>query len=226
MKLLALDTSSNACSVALLCGGIITEKHLVEPRMHTRILIPAINELIGSAGIVIDDLDAIALGNGPGSFIGMRIGASVAQGMAHGAGKSIVAISSMAAVAAEVMDSEGADAVVVTQDARMSEVYTGVYVRSDAGLPVPEIDEAIFAAGTLACLAPETDYVAAGAGWQRHPDMLAANAGRVVRMSAIELPRARYLLGLAVDKLEAGGAIPPEQVQPAYLRLQVATPPG
>ena len=102
MKLLAIDTSSHACSVALRIGDAVTEDHTVEPREHTRILVPMISALLEEGGIAAADLDAIVLGNGPGSFIGMRIGASVAQGLCHGAGIKLIPVSSLAAVAAEV----------------------------------------------------------------------------------------------------------------------------
>ena len=84
--LLAIDTSSNACSVALQSGDDIAEKHVVEARAHTKILLPMITDLFQETGIMAAELDAVVLGNGPGSFIGMRIGASVAQGIAYGAG--------------------------------------------------------------------------------------------------------------------------------------------
>ena len=85
MKLLALDTSSVACSVALQIGDDVVERHEEQPREHTRLLMPMIESLLADAGVVLSDLDAIVLGNGPGSFIGMRIAASVAQGLAFGA---------------------------------------------------------------------------------------------------------------------------------------------
>ena len=102
MKLLAIETSSLACSVALQVDEDIQERHVVEAKAHTRILLPMINTLLGDAGLIVSDLDALVLGNGPGSFIGMRIGASVAQGLAFAAGLNIIPISSLAAVAAEV----------------------------------------------------------------------------------------------------------------------------
>jgi tRNA threonylcarbamoyladenosine biosynthesis protein TsaB len=226
VKLLALDTSSDACSVALQLDDEVHETHRVEPRMHTGILLPMIKGLLNSTGTKIDSLDAIVLGNGPGSFIGMRIGASVAQGMAFAAARKIVAVSSLAAVAAEVMDTESADAVVVTQDARMSEVYVGAFVRGDADLPVSLVDEAIFPAGSLAALSERSDWVAAGAGWKRYPALAKENNAQLARQSTLEQPRASSLLGLARQKLEAGEAVAPDQVQPAYLRHKVATIPS
>ena len=100
MKLLALDTSSLACSVALEVDGTVIDRHEEQARAHTRLIMPMIRDQLEETSIRPEDLDAIVLGNGPGSFIGMRIAASVAQGLAHGAGLGIVPVSSLAAVAA------------------------------------------------------------------------------------------------------------------------------
>lgn len=136
MKLLALDTSSLACSVALQVDDEIFDRHEEQAREHTRLLIPMIVETLRQGGVALAELDAIVLGNGPGSFIGMRIAASVAQGLAFGAGIRIVPVSSMLAVAAEAMTDPGATHVAVCQDAHMNEVYLGLYRCSDSGLPL------------------------------------------------------------------------------------------
>ena len=93
MRLLAIDTSSDACSVALQVGAETIDKHVVEPRAHTKILIPMVEELLRDADVTLAELDAVVVGNGPGSFIGMRLGASGAQGICHGAGLQIVPVS-------------------------------------------------------------------------------------------------------------------------------------
>ena len=116
-----------------------TDRHEEQDREHTRLLTPMIRDLLADAGLSVQQLDAIVLGNGPGSFIGMRIAASVAQGLAHGAGIGIAPVSSLAAVAAEVFAASGADEVVVAQDAHMNEVYLGAFRRGADNLP-----EAIF----------------------------------------------------------------------------------
>ena len=125
MNLLALDTSSLACSVALQVEDDTFSRHEEQPREHTRLLVPMIKEVFASGGIASSDLDAIVLGNGPGSFIGMRIATSVAQGMAYAGGIKIVPVSSLLAVAAEVMVTDEAGHVAVCQDAHMNEVLPG-----------------------------------------------------------------------------------------------------
>jgi len=187
VKLLAIDTSSLACTVALGIGDELIERHEEQEREHTRLLMPMIRDVLDQAGVKLADLDAIVLGNGPGSFIGMRIAASVSQGLAHGAGLRIVPVSSLAAVAAEVMDTTDAEIVAVTQDAHMQEVYS----------------------------------IAAGYGWHRYPQLLAANEPLVGGQSDVLYPRAAYLLVLA----DISAAVLPQDIQPAYLRQKVAEKP-
>jgi tRNA threonylcarbamoyladenosine biosynthesis protein TsaB len=226
--LLALDTSSVACSVALLVDDAVSERHEEQPREHTRLLLPMLRSLLSEGALSLQDLDAIVLGNGPGSFIGMRIGASVAQGLAFGAGLDIVPISSLAAVAAEVIASREAGEVIVAQDAHMREVYLGRFRPGDDGLPVALAAERLHALSAIrdAPARPAGPRVAAGDGWRRHPGFLAANAGRFDAISEVRFPRARYLLAPGAAALAAGGALSPRDVVPAYLRQSVATPPA
>ena len=139
MKLLALDTSSVACTVAVQIGEQVFTRHAEQPREHTRLLMPMIRSVLADADLGLCDLDGIVLGNGPGSFIGMRIAAAVAQGLAFGAGLKIAPVSSLAAVAAEV-GSSGPAHVAVAQDAHMQEVYLGLYELNDGAVSatVPE----------------------------------------------------------------------------------------
>ena len=227
MKLLAVDTSSVACSVALQVESGVSERHAEQAKEHTRLLVPMIRELLHEAGLQAGDLDAIVLGNGPGSFIGMRIAASVAQGLAHGGGTPIAPVSSLAAVAAEVFAATDAAEVVVTQDAHMNEVYLGAFRRGADGLPVAMFDERLHTQTPIDEL-DEGDAdrrIAAGFGWQRYPVLLAANEDRIGNTSAVLYPHARFLLPLGRAVLEAGGAIAPHDIEPAYLRSKVAERP-
>jgi len=141
VKRLGLDTSSLACTVAVRVGDQLVECYEEKPREHTRMLMPMIREVLEEAGVELADLDGIVLGNGPGSFIGMRIAASVAQGLAFGAGLNIIPVSSLAAVAAEVLDKSDTEQVAVAQDAHMNEVYLGLFARGANELPQPVCDE-------------------------------------------------------------------------------------
>lgn len=228
MKLLAIDTSSPACSVALTDGDQVHARDELKPREHTRLLMPMLREVLDAGSVPLAELDAIILGNGPGSFIGMRIAASVAQGLAHGAGVDIVPVSSLAAVAAEVFARSDALEVAVAQDAHMSEVYLGVYRRDADNLPellfperlhghmpIEELDET--GAGTR---------VAGGAGWSRYPQLMALNEALFSGEADILHPRAEYLLGIGVRAFRSGLGVSPADVAPAYLRHKVAERPS
>ena len=225
MNLLALDTSSDACSVALQLDDNISEQHVVQPKEHTNILIPMIKDLLREAGAVIQDLEGIVLGNGPGSFIGVRIAASLSQGLAHGSGLKIVPISSMASIAAEVIDVHFANRVVVAQDARMNEVYLGIYKDDGNGLPIEETEEVLQPIGKFSGVNSATISVAAGRAWHMYPELLALNRHLVSEAVDVQFPRARYLLVVAARSWQRGEAIRPEDLVPAYIRMKVAEKP-
>jgi tRNA threonylcarbamoyladenosine biosynthesis protein TsaB len=231
VKLLAIDTSSDACSVALRVDENLVDEHVVGEREHTSILVPMIERLLREGEIAMPELDAVVLGNGPGSFIGMRIGASVAQGICYGAGLKLVPISSLVAVAAETIDRHDAEHILVAQDARMHEVYLGRYRRDHEvylgryrrdgdGLPVATSDEEIHAIGVIDGLAEQ--YVAAGAAWEKFPKLLQDNRGRISEVAPIRLPRAAYLLDSGARMVREGGSIPPNALLPSYIRVKVA----
>ncbi len=225
MKLLALDTSSLACSVALQIDDELAWRHEEQAREHTRILVPMIEDVLAETGVNTPDLDGVVLGNGPGSFIGMRIGTSVAQGLAHGAGIRIAPVSSMFAVAAQVIAEEGAKAVVVCQDAHMNEVYLGLYAAGSGSVPALVGAERIHDLSVIAELELETGrFTAAGFGWQRYPALLQTNRPFLAGVSDIGHPSARYLLAAGRKLVESGAAVDPQDVVPAYLRQTVARP--
>jgi tRNA threonylcarbamoyladenosine biosynthesis protein TsaB len=223
MNLLAIDTSSIACTIAVQIADSVVERHEEQPREHTRLLMPMIRDALQEADAQLTDLDAIVLGNGPGSFIGMRIAASVSQGLAHGAGLKIIPVSSLAAVAAEVFATSSAAEVAVAQDAHMSEVYLGLFSRGKEGIPVPMAAERLHRAGRIDEFSAENtgQRVAAGEGWQRYPDLKTINESLFSEYSDVLYPHAKYLLSLADRK----AAIEPRDISPSYLRQKVAEKP-
>ncbi len=227
MKLLAIDTSSPACSVALCVGPTVFERHEEQAREHTRLVTPMIRSVLSESGAELGNLDAIVLGNGPGSFIGMRIAASVAQGLAHGAGLCIVPVSSLAAVAAEVFAETEARQAVVAQDAHMNEVYLGAYRRGDAGVPEPLFPERLHGQMLIAELegSDANGRIAAGFGWQRYPGLAVLNESLFEARLQILHPRARHLLPLGAIVLQNGLRLDPRDITPAYLREKVAEKP-
>jgi len=222
VKRLALDTSSLACTVAVRIGDQLVERHEEKPREHTRLLMPMIREVLDEVGVGLADLDGIVLGNGPGSFIGMRIAASVAQGLAFGANLKIIPVSSLAAVAAQVLDESNTQLVAVAQDAHMNEVYLGLFSRGPGQLPQPVNDERLQGKSAIEELsAAGSRYTIAGQGWRRYPELLAANKIWIGAQSDVLFPRATRLLALS----EFSTAIDPIDIQPAYLRQKVAESP-
>ena len=228
MKLLSLDTSSVACSVALQLDDDVTTRYEEQPREHTRLLLPMIRAVLDDAKITPRELDAIVLGNGPGSFIGMRIAASVAQGLAHGAGLEIIPESSLAAVAAQVFATTDVAEVVVAQDAHMQEVYLGAFQRDDDGLPAAVMAERLQSQDVIAELGQRAagQRAAAGDGWQRYPQLLQHNRAAFNIVSDVLYPHAQYLLPLGARALAAGQAVGPAAISPAYLRQKVAEKPA
>jgi tRNA threonylcarbamoyladenosine biosynthesis protein TsaB len=226
VNILALDTSSDACSVALQTDAGIADIHEQAPREHTRILIPMIDRILRENELELANLDTIVLGNGPGSFIGMRIGASVAQGLAFGAGLQIVPISSLAAVAAEVFEIHEAAQVLVAQDARMGEVYFARFTAGADGLPTAADEVCLH---RTADPLPDLDYqdtFAAGAGWERYPELNASARRSGIQLADTRLPSARFLLAAGLRDWRDGKALDPDVLEPAYVRMRVASVPG
>ncbi|MEO1244443.1 MAG: tRNA (adenosine(37)-N6)-threonylcarbamoyltransferase complex dimerization subunit type 1 TsaB [Pseudomonadota bacterium] len=226
MNLLALDTSSVACSVALSAGDRVLARHETGARQHTSLLVPMIHAVSEEAGLALTELDAVVLGNGPGSFIGMRIAASVAQGIAFAARTPLAPVSSMAALAAAVFAAGDAEYVAVTQDAHMQEVYFGLYRRSDAELVSAVAPERIAVPGRVEELASLERCVAAGEGWAMYPELLAANEAVVFEETSPRHPNARDLLALGALAFAGGKVVSALDVEPAYLRQKVASVPA
>lgn len=221
MKLLALDTSSLACSVALALEATVIERHELRAKEHTRLLFPMVQGVLREARVVLTELDAVVLGNGPGSFIGLRIAASAAQGLCYGAGLQLVPVSSLAAVAREAFCASAATRVLVAQDAHMHEVYLARYARGEDGLPVAEGDAVLQPVGAIEGLEDGAEWHAAGDGWRRYPELLERNEGRLAGLLDVRWPRARHLLPLGCRALRDGAAIDPRDLAPAYVRERV-----
>lgn len=220
MKLLALDTSTENCSVAVFADGRLLERNESGNRHAERIL-SMVDALLAEAGLSLKQLDAIAFGRGPGSFTGLRIGAGVAQGLAFGAGLPVVPISSLAAL------SQGVDAprVLAALDARMNQVYWGAFQRNPEGLMEPVGEECV--ADPDAVSLPEGhDWTGAGSGWDACHVALARRAGSRLRdWRPQQSPQARSMAELARAAVKAGQTVSPEQAVPVYLRDNVAAKP-
>ncbi|UVJ45112.1 tRNA (adenosine(37)-N6)-threonylcarbamoyltransferase complex dimerization subunit type 1 TsaB [Pseudomonas sp. LS1212] len=218
--LLALDTATEACSVALLHDGKVLSHYEVIPRLHAQKLLPMIRDLLAEAGTSLSAVDAIAFGRGPGAFTGVRIAIGVVQGLAFALERPVLPVSNLALLAQRAYREHGAVQVAAAIDARMDEVYWGCY-RETAG--------EMRLAGAEAVLPPEQvrlpgdasgEWFGAGTGWGYAERIPVAVSGQ----DATLLPHALDLLTLGQFAWQRGEGIAADLAQPVYLRDKVATP--
>ena len=223
MKLLAFDTSTEACSAALALGDAILQREELAPRRHAELILPMVDSLLQEAGLRLRDLDALAFGRGPGAFTGVRLAAGIAQGLALGAGLPVLPVSSLAALAQGATDP--ADALLATMDARMGEIYWGLFEPANGGAARLIAGERVSDPAAVALPAGRS-FFAIGSGWETYGALLAERfKGRVTGAAPARRPRARDLLPLAQAELQQGRGLPPEQALPVYLRNEVAQKP-
>ncbi|MEW6444929.1 MAG: tRNA (adenosine(37)-N6)-threonylcarbamoyltransferase complex dimerization subunit type 1 TsaB [Pseudomonadota bacterium] len=226
MKLLAIDTSTEACSAALLVEGNLLEEYALAPRQHTQLILPMVQRLLAGAGVSLNQLDGIAFARGPGAFTGLRIAAGVTQGLAFGAEIPVMPVSSLAALAHAAWRLHGAEHVLAALDARMHEVYWGAWRVRGPGEAEALGAEHVIRPSDLA--SPEGDgWFAAGPGWAAYESILlprfgAHLAGRDTDM----LPRAHDVAMIGANQVARYGWRPATEAQPVYLRDNVAVKPG
>lgn len=226
MKILAFDTATEACSAALLLDGEVRERFEVAPRAHARLLLPMLDDLLAEAGMKPAQLDAIAFGRGPGSFTGLRIAASVAQGIAFAADLPVLPVSTLAALARDALQRSAATHILAAIDARMEEVYWAAYARDAQDEPLLIGAEQVAPAAAIAVPAGR-DWFGIGTGWAAYGDALRAHFPTgLIAIDAAALPRAGHIAHLAALDFGAGRSVSAEQAVPVYLRNQVAQRPG
>ncbi|ADJ27737.1 tRNA (adenosine(37)-N6)-threonylcarbamoyltransferase complex dimerization subunit type 1 TsaB [Nitrosococcus watsonii] len=222
MKLLALDTSTEACSAALLMADQICERFVVAPRGHSDLILDMLEALLAEAGVSLGAIDALAFGQGPGSFTGVRIGASVAQGIAFARDLPVVPVSSLAALAQFCKEKK----ILAAIDARMGEIYWGVYEREAEGL-VRLMDSEQVCIPEAVPLVAGKGWFGAGTGWGVYKDKLCARLGRRVDGWEVEhYPRASATARLAAAAFVRGESVMAEQALPVYLRDNVVKKPS
>ena len=217
--ILAIETSSELASCALLNGDTLLARSSSGVRTHSQSILPMVQELLAEAGIVLRDCDALAFGSGPGSFTGVRTACGIAQGLAFGAALQVVPVVTLAAMAQACREQTGATEVMAVLDARMGEVYWAQY--RYAGNWQLVSPPALCAPGEVAPLAAAAPLAACGNGFTAYPD---AFAGRDFAASARTdvMPHARQVAQLAVLELAAGRSVAPAEAQPLYLRNKIA----
>ena len=224
-KLLALDTSTEACSAALLIDGEIKQHYKVAPREHTHLILGMIENLLQDAGLKSGDIDVMAFGRGPGSFMGVRVAAGVVQGIAFAHSIPVVPVSTLAAIASVAMQETGQSQVLAAIDARMNEVYWGAYSQNKDGQIVLQAEE-IVVAPEKAPIPEQGDWVAAGTGWGSYGEVLKPALGeRCITCLEECFPSAEAIAKLAITAYENGDAVSAAEAVPVYLRDNVASKP-
>lgn len=223
-RLLALDSSTEACSVALLDNDVLIERYVEAPREHMLRLLPMVDELLAERSLALREIDAIAFARGPGSFTGLRVCLGVVQGLAFGANLPVIPVSTLATLAQSTAAAVPAGARILSAiDARMDEVYWAWFER--------RVDGLVYAVGEEQLCAPErveVDFAArgehsdmkfgVGSGWQYRPRL---SDNGFVSVDVTRLPRATDIIRLALPVWLAGAAVDVEQAMPVYLRDKV-----
>ena len=217
MRLLAFETATEGCSVALWLDGTVHERFEIAPRRHAELALPWAEGLLAEAGVARAQLDAIAVSRGPGAFTGVRLGVALAQGIALGLDRPVVPVSTLMALAAPV----AGERVIAAIDARMGEVYLAAY-RRDGGALVELQPEAVGPPDAIA-LPDGGVWHGAGTGFAAVDGALRSRLGdRLAAVDAAALPRAGDVARLGAAAFARGEAIAPERLEPAYLRDNVA----
>jgi tRNA threonylcarbamoyladenosine biosynthesis protein TsaB len=217
--ILAIETSSELASVALLRGDSVLSRQSTGVRTHSASVLPMAQELLAEAGIGLGDCDAIAFGSGPGSFTGVRTACGVAQGLAFGAGLPVIPLVTLPAMAQACHEQVGATEVLCVLDARMNEVYAAQYRLQD-GAWLEVSAPALCAPGDVQPVDLD-GLVACGNGFSAYPDAFHGKPFAAAAMAEV-LPHAAQLARLAARELEAGRTLGPADAQPLYLRNKIA----
>ena len=215
MKLLAFDTATEACSVAVNIDGEVIDRFELTPRRHSRDLLPMVEAVLAEAGLRLAQLDALAFGRGPGAFTGLRVATAMAQGLAFAVDLPVVPVSTLAALAQQGLRTHQSTQVLSAIDARMDEVYWGAFTASD-GLMVPVAPEVVVAPQNVTAVAGA--WFGMGTGWAFREQM----AAKVIACQIDAWPHAHDIATLAAAVVKQGKAVPAEQAMPVYLRDKVA----
>lgn len=221
-KILAIETATPACSVALMAGETLISREQVGSNIHSQVLLDMIQEVLKEAGIAVGELHAIAVGQGPGSFTGLRIGVGVAQGLAYGAGCPMIGISSLDALAVQA---NTMGRVIAGIDARMGEIYWCDY----------QVDRAILNRKTALSLSSPMDLQAelsdgsgssggylVGNAWAEYQDQLNELIQSYQQLPDVVFPNATGVLTLAKEKYQAQDWVSAIEFAPEYVRNNVA----
>jgi tRNA threonylcarbamoyladenosine biosynthesis protein TsaB len=227
LKLLSIETSTEACSVALGINGVVNEKFELAPRRHAELVLPMVRSVLAEAELPLNAVDVIAFGRGPGSFTSLRIGIGVVQGLAWGSELPVVPVSSLAALAQTAYEQEPGpkiSRICVATDARMQEVYSAEFELNAQGIAVLASTEKVCPPGDILVNEPRMTC-GAGNGFESYPELEVLGTRLAVCMPDC-WPRAGAVCRLAAAWLEHNSPLPAAQAQPVYIRDKVAEKPA
>ena len=220
MNILALDTSTNACSVALQSGSEIWVEHRVCPRQQSDRILPQIDTLFQQADIQLADIELIACGVGPGAFMGCRLAVSVVQGLAFATGIPVVPFSTLQILAQTTHLEHKSTAVIAAWDARMGQMYSGAYRLNQQGVMVEEIADYLIDPAAFS-LPEQASWVASGNAWEVYQSLLSPDV-----MASLDdcypslYPEARALIQLA-EAVSSEQYLQAADLKPVYLRSPI-----
>ncbi len=221
MNLLAIETSTDACSVGLSVDGELLLDHRIASQQHGVLVLPMVDALMATAGLVPAQLDGVVFGRGPGSFTGVRIGVAVTQGIALGADAGVFGVSTLQSVAQGCYRVHGETHVAVSLDARMDEVYFAAFACDDDGLMQPVGEEMLISPDQVPALPADRTWCWAGSGAERYRELVLTSAPEAL-IHADCWPMAQDLLTLGTPSALSGDLLSAEQAAPVYLRDKVA----
>ena len=232
--LLAVDTSSAYCSVALSHQGVVSGEHLMTEQSHSENVLPMVRRLLESRGMAVQDVDAFVVGIGPGGFTGMRLGVAVVQGLAYATGKQVIALPSLLALAQAAFEIQPVEmTVLVANDARMNQVYWAAYHFDAAGdystvqAPSLGVLDDVVAFAELQGVNAQKTMQLAGNAWTVFEAFKAwslAHEAQGIRVAVMnhDAPNALHLLPAAQRRFAVNGGLPPHDVSPLYVRDKIA----
>lgn len=222
VTILAFDTSTTACTAALCLDNKVHELFEIAPRRHSELIISMINDLLTKSRIGLQDVDAIAFGAGPGSFMGVRIATGIAQGLAFGADKPVIPVSTLQTIAQNAYQATQISNIVAGWDARMGEIYWGAYQLNErVDLMEAVVDDRLDKPNSVE-LPSQKDWLAAGNAWSLYEAGLnQAFKQHVKTHDKVIYPQAGPMTKIALEKYQQGDVLPAEKAEPKYLRNKV-----
>ena len=221
MKILAIETSTEACSAALGIDNSCIYRHQIAPRKHTELILPMIDSLLNEANIKLNSLDAIAFGRGPGAFTGVRIAISVTQGLAYPYDIPVIPISTLAILAQQF--SNKYDCIAASFDARMKEIYWGLYRKNKLNIMEAIKKEKVCLPNNIST--PSSgEWFGAGSGWKLYSDEIKSKFKcKIIDFDYNAYPHAKDIIKIAIPLYLDGKVMSAELVSPVYLRDKVTS---